>query len=224
MLRFGRRIGLAFTEGGLVQGVAAVAAPNLSPSGRVAVGHATQMSLLPPDRFRAIAATLANAGVAVTILPSTDLHLMGRSHDHAIPRGVVAAGPLREAGVTCSISTNNVLNPFTPYGDGSLIRMANLYANVCHVSRSSDLVGCLDMITDAAARLMRLDDYGIKVGGSADLGPSCKTRLTFECAGDFSADAEPDTHMGARLCPRRGIFYQDRLRQAHPESARCQQR
>jgi cytosine deaminase len=137
--------------------------------GRVAVGHATQMSLLPPDRFRAIAATLANAGVAVTILPSTDLHLMGRSHDHAVPRGVVAAEPLREAGVTCSISTNNILNPFTPYGDGSLIRMANLYANVCHVSRPSDLAGCLDMITGAAARLMRLDDYGIKVGGAADL-------------------------------------------------------
>jgi cytosine/creatinine deaminase len=137
--------------------------------GRVAVGHATQMSLLPPDRFRAIATKLANAGVAVTILPSTDLHLMGRSHDHAIPRGVVAAGPLREAGVTCSISTNNVLNPFTPYGDGSLIRMANLYANVCHVSRPSDLAGCLDMITGAAAQLMRLDDYGIKVGRPADL-------------------------------------------------------
>jgi cytosine deaminase len=76
---------------------------------------------------------------------------------------------LREAGVTCSISTNNVLNPFTPYGDGSLIRMANLYANVCHVARPSDLAGCLDMITGAAARLMRLDDYGIRVGGSADL-------------------------------------------------------
>jgi cytosine deaminase len=137
--------------------------------GRVAVGHATQMSLLPPDRFAAIAAQLASAGVAVTILPSTDLHLMGRSHDHAVPRGVVAAEPLRKAGVTCSISTNNVLNPFTPYGDGSLIRMANLYANVCHVSRPADLAGCLDMITGAAARLMRLQDYGIAVGGPADL-------------------------------------------------------
>ncbi len=137
--------------------------------GRVAVGHATQMSLLPPERFSAIAAKLASAGVAVTILPSTDLHLMGRSHDHAVPRGVVPAEPLRRAGVICSISTNNVLNPFTPYGDGSLIRMANLYANVCHVSRPADLAGCLDMITDAAARLMRLEDYGIAVGGSADL-------------------------------------------------------
>jgi cytosine deaminase len=137
--------------------------------GRVAVGHATQMSLLPPDRFGAIARKMASAGVAVTILPSTDLHLMGRSHDHAVPRGVVPAEPLRQAGVTCSISTNNVLNPFTPYGDGSLIRMANLYANVCHVSRPSDLAGCLDMITGAAARLMRLEHYGIAVGGPADL-------------------------------------------------------
>ena len=137
--------------------------------GRVAVGHVTQMSLLAPERFGAIAKQLANAGVAVTILPSTDLHLMGRSHDHAVPRGVVPAEPLREAGVTCSISTNNVLNPFTPYGDGSLIRMANLYANVCHVSRPADLAGCLDMITGSAAKLMRLEDYGIKVGGPADL-------------------------------------------------------
>jgi len=137
--------------------------------GRVAVGHVTQMSLLPPDRFGEIATRLANAGVAVTILPSTDLHLMGRSHDHAVPRGVVPAEPLRKAGVTCSISTNNVLNPFTPYGDGSLIRMANLYANVCHVSRPADLAGCLDMITGSAARLMRLHDYGIAVGGPADL-------------------------------------------------------
>jgi cytosine/creatinine deaminase len=137
--------------------------------GRVAVGHVTQMSLLPPDRFKAIAAQLANAGVAVTVLPSTDLHLMGRRHDHAVPRGVVTVEPLREAGVTCSISTNNVLNPFTPYGDGSLVRMANLYANVCHVSRPADLAGCLDMITDAAARLLRLNDYGVKVGGPADL-------------------------------------------------------
>ena len=137
--------------------------------GRVAVGHVTQMSLLPPDRFKAIAAQLANAGVAVTVLPSTDLHLMGRRHDHAVPRGVVSLEPLREAGVTCSISTNNVLNPFTPYGDGSLVRMANLYANVCHVSRPAELAGCLDMITNAAARLLRLNDYGLKVGGPADL-------------------------------------------------------
>jgi cytosine deaminase len=137
--------------------------------GRVAVGHATQLSLVARTRFDAIAATLACAGVAVTVLPSTDLYLMGRSHDHAVPRGVVKAEGLRAAGVCCSISTNNVLNPFTPYGDGSLLRMANLYANVCHVARPAELAACLQMITTESARLMRMPDYGIAVGNPADL-------------------------------------------------------
>lgn len=136
--------------------------------GRVAVGHATQMSLVSPARLAALAATLARAGVAVTVLPATDLYLMGRSHDHAIPRGVVATEPLRAAGVTCSIATNNVLNPFTPYGDANLLRMANLYANVCHVGRPADLAACLAMVTDDAARLLRVE-HGLQPGAPADL-------------------------------------------------------
>ncbi len=137
--------------------------------GRVAVGHATQLSLVDRPRYDAIARRLADAGVAVTVLPATDLYLMGRSHDHAVPRGVVPVEPLRAAGVCCSISTNNVLNPFTPYGDGSLIRMANLYANVCHVARPAELAACLAMVTTESARLMRNADYGIAVGNPADL-------------------------------------------------------
>ncbi len=137
--------------------------------GRVAVGHVTQMSLVPPARFAALAATLARAGVAVTVLPATDLYLMGRTHDHAIPRGVVVAEPLRAAGVVCSIATNNVLNPFTPYGDANLLRIANLYANVCHVARPPELAGCLQMVTTDAARLMRVAEYGVHVGAPADL-------------------------------------------------------
>ena len=137
--------------------------------GRVAIGHVTQMSLLPPARFTELAATLARAGVAVTVLPTTDLYLMGRNHDHAIPRGVVAAERLRAAGVTCSIATNNVLNPFTPYGDANLLRMANLYANVCHVARPQDLAACLQMVTADASRLMRVPEYGVQVGAPADL-------------------------------------------------------
>ncbi len=137
--------------------------------GRVAIGHVTQMSLLPPARFAELAATLARAGVAVTVLPSTDLYLMGRGHTHAVPRGVVTAEPLRAAGVTCSIATNNVLNPFTPYGDANLLRMANLYANVCHVARPPALAECLGMVTTDAARLMRVAEYGVRVGAPADL-------------------------------------------------------
>ena len=84
-------------------------------------------------------------------------------------RGVTPVHKLLHDGVNCSISTNNVLNPFTPFGDCSLIRMANLYANVCHVGARSDIIECFEMVTNRSARLMRLDDYGLEIGNSADL-------------------------------------------------------
>ncbi len=137
--------------------------------GRVAVGHVTKLSALPPDQFNSVARRLAEVGVAVTVLPATDLFLMGRAHDHNIPRGVTPAHKLAEQGVTCSVATNNVLNPFTPFGDCSLVRMANLYANIAQAGSQSDLAKCFELVTTQPAKLMNLRDYGIAVGNPADL-------------------------------------------------------
>lgn len=136
--------------------------------GRVAIGHATKLSALPPERMTAATAQLATAGVAVTVLPATDLYLMGRDATHNAPRGLTLAHRLAGDGVVCSVATNNVLNPFTPFGDASLLRMANFYANVAHAS-VDDFDICLDLVTEQPARLMNLDDYGIRVGNPADL-------------------------------------------------------
>ena len=136
--------------------------------GRVAVGHATKLSVLPPEALARAARLLAGAGVAVTVLPSTDLYLMGRDATHSVPRGVAPAHRLAEAGVVCSVATNNVLNPFTPFGDGSLLRMANLYANVAQVGPER-FGPCLDLVTTLPARLMNLRDYGTAPGCRADL-------------------------------------------------------
>jgi cytosine deaminase len=137
--------------------------------GRVAVGHATKLSTLAPERQKEIARRLGDVGVAVTILPATDLFLMGREQDHNVLRGLVDANLFVEHGCNCSISTNNVLNPFTPFGDGSLIRMANLHANVLQVAEASRIAECFEMLTNRSARLMNLADYGIKVGNPADV-------------------------------------------------------
>jgi cytosine/creatinine deaminase len=139
--------------------------------GRVTIGHVTKATSLPVAQFELMAKRLADAGVALTVLPSTDLYLMGRhhQHDHNQPRGVVPAHKLLSFGVNCSLSSNNVLNPFTPFGDCSLIRMANLYANICQVGKTTDMRECFEMITRRPSELMRLGDYGIAVGNSADL-------------------------------------------------------
>ena len=137
--------------------------------GRVAVGHMTQLSTLEVPELERITRRLADAGVAVTVLPSTDLYLMGRHQDHNVLRGVVPVHKMLRHGVNCNLSSNNVLNPFTPFGDCSLIRMANLYANICQVGQIDDTIECFDMVTRRSADLLNLDDYGIEVGKSADL-------------------------------------------------------
>ena len=137
--------------------------------GRVTVGHMTQLSTLEVPELERVTRRLADAGVAVTVLPSTDLYLMGRHRDHNVPRGVVPIHKMLRQGVNCNLSSNNVLNPFTPFGDCSLIRMANLYANICQVGQIDDTIECFDMVTRRSAELLNLDDYGIEVGKSADL-------------------------------------------------------
>jgi cytosine deaminase len=137
--------------------------------GRVAVGHVTKLSALPLAEFGILANMLASAGVSVTALPATDLFLMGREFDYNLPRGVTQVHRLLAHGVNCSISTNNVLNPFTPFGDCSLIRMANLYANVAQIGTPAAMASCLDMVTSHSANLLNLGDYGIAVGKPADL-------------------------------------------------------
>jgi cytosine deaminase len=137
--------------------------------GRVAIGHVTKLSAIDHSRLHEIGRRLADAGVAVTVLPATDLFLMGREHDHHVPRGVAPAHRLLAHGVICSLATNNVLNPFTPFGDCSLIRMANLYANTAQIGSSRGLRECFDMITTLPARLMNAARYGVAVGHPADL-------------------------------------------------------
>ena len=128
--------------------------------GRVTVGPGYRYSALPPAEFQALARRIADAGVAVTVLPADDLFMTGRVAD---------ANALVENGVNCSISSGHILDPYTPYGDGNLIRMANLQANSCHIGDADRLRQCFYMITARAAMLMNARDYGIAIGNPADV-------------------------------------------------------
>lgn len=137
-------------------------------AGRVACGHVTKLAAMPPEAVDRVAGELAEAGVGVIALPATDLFLLGREQTHLVPRGPAPLLRLKAAGAPVAVATNNVLNPFTPYGDGNLMRIANLFANVAQLSREADLAAAFGMVTADAARMMGRP-YGIAVGAPADL-------------------------------------------------------
>jgi cytosine deaminase len=137
--------------------------------GRVTVGHMTKLSAMSQADLVPVARRMADVGVNVTVLTATELYLMGRDKDHDVPRGVADVHFLAKHGVNCSLSSNNVLNPATPFGDCSLIRMASLQANVAQVGLPEDLRECFAMVTERSARILRAQDYGIAVGNPADI-------------------------------------------------------
>ena len=137
--------------------------------GRVCAGHMTALGALEPAELAPIAAMIRDAGISVLALPATDLYLMGRGDTRNVRRGLALVRRLIEAGVNVAVSTNNVQNPFTPWGDADLLRMANLLATVAHLGTVEDLKLALRMATDNAARALRLRDYGLVEGARADL-------------------------------------------------------
>jgi len=137
--------------------------------GRVAVGHVGKLSTMPFKDLDKVARRMADTGVAATVLTATDLYLGGRHTDHNVPRNVLDLNFLTERGVTCSVASNNILNPFTPFGDGQLLRQVNMHAIVTQRANDDEVKALWDMTTKTAAKLMRKDDYGIAIGGPADL-------------------------------------------------------
>jgi cytosine deaminase len=137
--------------------------------GRVAVGHVGKLATMPFKDLDKVARRMADAGVAATVLTATDLYLGGRHTDHNVPRNVVDLNYLTERGVTCSVASNNILNPFTPFGDGQLLRQVNMHGIVTQRGNDDEVKALWDMTTSAAAKLMRKTDYGIAVGNPADL-------------------------------------------------------
>jgi cytosine deaminase len=137
--------------------------------GRVALGHMSEMAALPPDEQDALARTLAEAGVAVIVLPATDLYLMGRKDVRSPRRGLAPVKRLLAAGVTVAAATNNVRNAFTPFGTAGLPLMGYLVGIGAHMGAEQEIGQVLDMLTRHPARILRRPTHGVDVGCRADL-------------------------------------------------------
>jgi cytosine deaminase len=137
--------------------------------GRVAVGHLTELAALDGSARDDVIRALAAARIGVIALPATDLYLMGRRDEKNIRRGLTPIRRLLDAGVPVALATNNVRNPFTPVGTADLAHMTFLSAVAAHMGTPGDLRALLDTVTNHAARILRLPDYGVEVGCRADL-------------------------------------------------------
>ncbi len=130
---------------------------------RVLCGHACSLSIRK-DAARIID-KMARSGVALTVMPTTNLYLQdmtpGRSPRQ---RGLAPAQELRTAGVSVLFGTDNVRDPFYPMGIHDPLESLRLAALGAHIAPGD----WVDAITDAPARALGLAPQRLAVGEAAD--------------------------------------------------------
>jgi cytosine deaminase len=137
--------------------------------GRVVLGQLCTLDVLDADHRARVIDLLQRASIHAISLPATELHVKGRSPAPRTWRGVTRISELRAAGVNVSISTNNIVNPFTPYGHPDLLRQALVAAMAAHLGNLEQLAWLLDLVTVHPAKALGLTDYGLSPGCRADL-------------------------------------------------------
>ena len=127
----------------------------LGMQGHVAVSHAYGLGDLTPDAQKRIAARIAKSGVSI---------MTNAPGNHNFPPVAI----LRAAGVTVFSGSDNIRDSWWPYGDGDMLRRAEIIGYRSGFYVDEELAAAFDVVTAAGAKALRLEDYGIAVGAKAD--------------------------------------------------------
>jgi cytosine deaminase len=136
-------------------------------TGRVTLGHVTTLAALAPDAQAAALDLLASAGIALVVLPATDLYLAG--HGEPGTRSLAPIARARRAGVRVAIANNNIQNPFAPFGNASLLHAAWLAGIVQRISDGESPGFLLEAISHEPAAILGLARHGPIEGALAHL-------------------------------------------------------
>lgn len=149
--------------------------------GRVNCSHVTALAAVPHREAEEAIALCARAEASVIALPSCNLFLMGRGDRGIVRRGITRIAELEQAGVNVAIGSDNIRDPFRPFGNADPLEEALLTCQLLSRGTESGMSDVLRMVTGNAALASGRQDYGLSVGAPADLvlldAPDEKTAL-----------------------------------------------
>jgi cytosine deaminase len=135
--------------------------------GRVTAGHVCALDSAPPEVAEEAIALIQEAQISVISQP--DMYRLGREDTWHVRRGLTRVRQLLAAGVNVAYASNNVRDAYRPMGNFDLLEEGEILAYGAHMDSVEELETLLKMCTYNAARLMRLDGYGLQPGCQADL-------------------------------------------------------
>ncbi|MCG3210256.1 MAG: Cytosine deaminase [Anaerolineae bacterium] len=137
--------------------------------GRVTAGHCCAMSAWDDALAERVIDKVKQADIHVITNAPINLMLEGRGHGYPKPRGIARVKQLLEAGVNVVCGQDDLQNMFYSYGKMDPLEVALITAHAAHLAAPHEIAAAFDMPRYNAARLWRLENYGLHVGAEANL-------------------------------------------------------
>jgi cytosine deaminase len=136
--------------------------------GRASSAHNIALAYYSDDYASKIIGLIKRANVSIVTNPCT-MMTSGGLHPPPMPRGITRVKELLTAGVNVTYGIDNMVDPFNPFGDFSALRNGWLLAYAGQLNARELFEKIPRMITENAARMLRLTNYGIAKGSVADI-------------------------------------------------------
>jgi len=138
-------------------------------SGRVTASHTTAMHSYNGAYAYRLITNIARAGLHMVTNPLDNSVLQGRFDTGPIRRGHTRVKELLAAGVNVCIGHDSVMDPWYPLGYGDPLQAALVLVHLGQMSGDAELRRLIEMITINPAAALGVTDYGLRIGGPADL-------------------------------------------------------
>jgi cytosine deaminase len=137
--------------------------------GRVTAGHCCAMAAWDDALAQRVIEKLVRSNLNIITNAPVNLLLQGRGDRQPVRRGITRVRQLLEAGVNVSCGQDDLQNMFYPYGNMDMLEVAMIVGHAAHLSSLAEIQAAFDMPRYRAARVLRLERYGIQPGASANL-------------------------------------------------------
>ncbi|MEG1525108.1 MAG: amidohydrolase family protein [Clostridia bacterium] len=119
--------------------------------GKVNCSHVTALAAVTQKKADAAISLCRCADVSIISLPSCNMFLMGREDRGLVRRGITRIRDLLDAGVNVAIASDNIRDPFRPFGNADMLEEALFTCQVLSDGSDTGMRQVLHMVTDSAA-------------------------------------------------------------------------
>lgn len=137
--------------------------------GRVTAAHCCAMAAWDEKLFQRVLGKLVDAKINICTNTPVNLVVQGRTSGNPIRRGIARVKDLLEAGVNVTCGQDDLQNMFYPFGNMDMLSVANFVAHTAHMSSEKEIQEAFDLPRYRAAKVLRLEDYGLHEGAWANL-------------------------------------------------------